>query len=670
MTDAAGPRRLYVYNGGFLTQSRIRRILSLSGWDVRLGKPSEGDWIGVWGKSPTSPRGEKVAELTGNPILRVEDAFLRSVRTGRDGDAPLGLHLDTKGVHFEAEHPSDLETLLNDNPLDDTSILDTARAGMAWMTAGRLSKYNSHDLTLTPPDPGYVLVIDQTRGDASVAGSRADANTFREMLFYAQDDYPGARILIKTHPETVAGHRQGYFDSSDESDRVKLIDAPFAPQVLLEGAIATYTVSSQMGFEAILAGHRPVTFGQPFYAGWGLTDDRLPLDRLSRRKRNLTRAQLFAGAMILYPKWYDPYGDRLATLDQTLATLEAQSRAWREDHHGTIAHGIRLWKRAPIRRFLHTGKVRFTDDPGRAIAMADPPQRLISWAGKTTPELETVGAIRVEDGFIRSRGLGAELIPPLSLAFDDLGIYYDPSQESRLERLIAASEALNDTARARANRLKHSLIAARLSKYNLAGQPLPNLPEGHRILVPGQVEDDASILKGTGAIRTNRALLEAARAANPDAILIYKPHPDVEAGLRSGDLDASDLADIVTRDTSPMDLLDHVHDVHTMTSLLGFEALLRGIKVTCYGTPFYAGWGLTTDLGPPCPRRTARPDLTGLIHAALIDYPRYHDPVTNTACPPEIALQRLAESEIPAPGPFNRSLAKLQGLFASTPFWR
>ena len=55
-------RRLFVYNAGFLTQRRMRRILSLAGWSVSLGYPKEGDAVGVWGKSPTAHRGERIAE--------------------------------------------------------------------------------------------------------------------------------------------------------------------------------------------------------------------------------------------------------------------------------------------------------------------------------------------------------------------------------------------------------------------------------------------------------------------------------------------------------------------------------------------------------------------------------------------------------------------------------
>lgn len=120
-----------------------------------------------------------------------------------------------------------------------------------------------------------------------------------------------------------------------------------------------------------------------------------------------------------------------------------------------------------------------------------------------------------------------------------------------------------------------------------------------------------------------------------------------------------------------MALLDQVDAVWTMTSTLGFEALLRGVNVTCLGAPFYAGWGLTTDLGDVPERRTARPTLEGLAHAALIDYPRYFDPVTGTACPVEVVVDRLADGDVPAPGRGNRILAKVQGLFASYAYlWR
>jgi capsular polysaccharide export protein len=669
--NAAGEtsRRLYVYNGGFLTQPRIRRILTLSGYDIRLGKPGPGDLVGVWGQSPTSWRGQAVADHTAAPVLRVEDAFLRSVLPGRAGAPPLGLLLDASGVHFDPSSPSDLEVLLAEHPLDDTALLDRARAGIAALARAHLSKYNAFDPATPCPDPGYVLVIDQTEGDASVSASRADRNSFLEMLFCAREDHPGARILVKTHPETLAGHRGGHFRDGDLFEGMEFFTDLVSPHDLLEGAIAVYTVSSQMGFEAILAGHNPVVFGQPFYMGWGLTQDRAPLDR---RQRTLTRAQMFAAAMILYPRWYDPYRDRLCSLEEATQTLAAQARAWRDDQAGWVASGMRLWKRAPLQKvFGQYRKVVFDNRPDRAARrVARDGRRHMVWASKSDGH---DAAVRVEDGFLRSRGLGADLVPPLSLVLDDLGIYYDPRAKSRLERLVEASPHLPEAETDRSARLIARLTRARLSKYNLGGDDLPQgLPAGRRILVPGQVEDDASILAGTEDIRTNRALLEATRAANPAAVILYKPHPDVETGLRAGAVaDAGQFADAVLDRTDAMAALDAVDEVWTMTSLIGFEALLRGRSVTCLGTPFYAGWGLTDDRAMPCPRRTARPTLAQLAHAALIGYPRYFDPMTGLACPVEVVVDRLSEGTVPRPSRLNRLLAKAQGVAAGQSWlWR
>ena len=665
------PRRVFYFNAGFLRQKRIRRIMDLSGLPLRLGRPGANDLIAVWGRSPYARRGETMAARSGAGLVRIEDAFLRSLFPGRAGEPPLGLLIDQTGVHFDAAQPSDLETLLATHPLDDTPLLDRARAAISRLQAGHLTKYCGFDPATPCPDPGYVLVIDQTRGDASVRHGGADANTFREMLYHAQTDHPGARILIKTHPETRRGDRTGYFGPGDETDRIRLFGDPVSPWALMEGAIAVYAVTSQLGFEAIFAGHRPHIFGQPFYAGWGLTEDRHPVS-LPRRKRRLTRAQLFAASMILYPTWYDPHHDRLCRLEDALAGLEAQSRAWRDDRMGWVASGMRLWKRAPLQKvFGRQKRMVFQDDPDKAARLAaHSGRRHMIWAGKA-PQDST--AVKVEDGFLRSRGLGAELVPAVSLVADDLGIYYDPTRESRLERLIADAVTLRPDQLRRAEALIRRLTELGLSKYNL-GLGLPDIPQGHRVLVPGQVEDDASIRLGAGQIATNLALLRSARQARPDAVLLYKPHPDVEAGLRPGAVPASELQALgctVLNGADPAQLLDHVQEVWTMTSLMGFEALLRGVPVTTTGAPFYAGWGLSTDLGPVPTRRSARPGLAGLVHATLIEYPRYVDPRNAAPCPVEVVVERLASGDIAHPGRLNRAVSRLQGVFASQArLWR
>ncbi|MFN3846382.1 MAG: capsular polysaccharide biosynthesis protein [Paracoccaceae bacterium] len=668
------PRRLFHYNAGFLRDRRLRRILNLAGHDLSLGLPGPDDGVVVWGHSPYARRGEAVAARRSVPLIRLEDAFLRSIRPGRTGSPTIGLLIDPLGVHFDSAHPSRIERILATDLLDNSNILSRARDGIDRLKWLDLSKYNIHQPELPTPAAGYVLVVDQTRDDASIRFGGAGTQTFAHMLAQAMDDHPRARVVIKVHPETALGLRAGHFTAAQASDRVTIVRDPVSPKMLLEGAIAVYTVSSQLGFEAILAGHRPHVFGQPFYAGWGLTHDAAPLPR---RGRSLTHAQLFAAAMILAPTWYDPCRDRLCSFEEVVDQLEAEVRAFREDRSGHVAVGMRLWKRGRLQAvFGRETPLVFNDSPGDTKGRG-----LLVWAGKETASLTLPGIAlrRVEDGFLRSRGLGADLVPPLSLVTDDLGIYYDPTRESRLERLIQSPPPPGGLARAA--RLRDRLVALGLSKYNLPGTR-PDLPTGHRILVPGQVEDDASLVTGGGDIRTNLALVQAVRAAHPDAVLIYKPHPDVEARLRPGaipEADLAGLADVIATQANAVDLIIDCDEVWTMTSLLGFEALLRGRAVTCLGAPFYAGWGLTRDLGTvPLRRQRAddgawlpRPSLDHLVHAALIAYPRYYDPVSRRPCPPEVAIDRLSQGDFPHPGLTNRVLAKVQGRFAThARLWR
>jgi capsular polysaccharide export protein len=114
-----------------------------------------------------------------------------------------------------------------------------------------------------------------------------------------------------------------------------------------------------------------------------------------------------------------------------------------------------------------------------------------------------------------------------------------------------------------------------------------------------------------------------------------------ETGGSSPAAEAASLADRVLRGVPIGPLYARVGEVHTIGSLAGFEALLRGLRVVTWGRPFYAGWGLTEDRDPP-PRRGRALTLDALVAAALILYPRYRDPATGLPCPPEVLLERLA----------------------------
>jgi capsular polysaccharide export protein len=307
-----------------------------------------------------------------------------------------------------------------------------------------------------------------------------------------------------------------------------------------------------------------------------------------------------------------------------------------------FAWGFSFRKRALVRRFVGTAKVRFI----RHGKQAEPGSTLLLWGSTPAPAglAPDVEIIRLEDGFLRSVGLGADLTRPLSWVIDQRGMYYDASQPSDLEHLLQTAEFSPDLLE-RAERLRTSIVQSGLTKYNVGHGAWDRPGSGRErvILVPGQVETDASIRFGAPGIRTNRDLLQAVRDANRDAYVVYKPHPDVVAGLRArgrGEAGVRRWCSEVVTDVSMREMLSAVDEVHVLTSLTGFEALMRGKGVTCYGQPFYAGWGLTNDMMPVA-RRDRRLSLSMLAAGALILYPTYVSRATGRFITPEQAVEEL-----------------------------
>jgi capsular polysaccharide export protein len=299
-------------------------------------------------------------------------------------------------------------------------------------------------------------------------------------------------------------------------------------------------------------------------------------------------------------------------------------------------------KRAILRRFLG-GRPRlpYVEDS----AAVDPGSVLFLWGSEAEPPglPEEVRIVRVEDGFLRSVGLGADLVRPLSWILDGRGIYYDATRPSDLEHMLSTAE-FPPPLLERAARLRQRLVAHGLTKYNIdAGDWRRPKTVARVILVPGQVETDASIRFGAPGVRTNLGLVQAVRQANPGAYLVYKPHPDVLAGLRAAGRDeegAREWCDEIVAGVPIARLLDAVDEVHVLTSLAGFEALQRNKPVVCHGQPFYAGWGLTEDRVPVA-RRQRRLALDALLAAALILYPLYLGRSTRRPATPERAVEEL-----------------------------
>lgn len=620
-----------------------------------------------WGLKATADRARRLAVRQKVPYIALEDGFLRSMGLGVRGYAPHSMVVDYQGIYYDARHPSDLETLIADG---DFSAAELARARhcMALIRHHRLSKYNhAPDRALPISDRRRVLVVDQTQGDASITYGAANDDTFRDMLASAINETPDAEVLVKVHPDVIAGKKTGHLLEDARAQGCMLIADDLNPWALFDAVDSVHVVTSQLGFEALLAGKRVVCHGLPFFAGWGLTEDR---QHCPRRGNPRSLEAVFAAAYLRYCRYANPYTGDISSLEETIDLIADQKRQ-RTRHSGDWwALGFSGWKRNFIGDFLgpnakvhFSGKqvlfspkqVRFSPKrfPRRLQESQGP--RILMWAHQASEahhrqcEQQGLSMWRMEDGFLRSVGLGADLVAPLSLVLDSQGIYYDASQPNDLEDILNDAD-FSPNLLERAARLRQRLIATRVSKYNLSGRPLPDLPSATRILlVPGQVESDASIACGSPDIQTNQALLLAVRAANPDAFIIYKPHPDVVSGARVGSIDANatshhglPLYDLEVTDADITDLLDVAHEVHTMCSLTGFEGLLRGVSVHTYGMPFYAGWGLTQDR-LACSRRQRLLSLDALVAGTLILYPTYVTPREKQLCNAETALRLLEQ---------------------------
>ncbi|MDF7826607.1 hypothetical protein P4B35_21430 [Pontiellaceae bacterium B12227] len=604
--------------------------------------PAESELAG-WGRKKSGRRAIKVAGERCEDFCLYEDGFLRSI--DRE-DVALSIVRDKLGIYYDATTSSQLERMI----FQTLEVDERERAEKLidqWRGC-RLSKYNSaQEYSCSLPER-YVLVVDQVAGDLSIEYGLANPSSFENMLSSALSENPECMILLKVHPDFFTRNKGGHFDfqTLEKNKRIKVIAENCHPVRLIQKAETVYCVTSQVGFEALIWGKQVRCFGMPFYAGWGLTKDELPLPD---RRKSVALEQLVHAALIKYPRYFDPEQNEECAAEKIIEYIGLQ-RQMRSRFPGTLyVYGFSQWKQPFVELFFQGSELFFLKNLEEVPSGAT----LIVWGSTEPKDIKgPVEILRVEDGFLRSSGLGGDLIRPMSWVVDDLGMYYDASRPSRLEQIFQTLE-LNPELEKRAVALRTSLVETGIGKYNLGGSGWVR-PEGKGlvILVPGQVENDASIRYGAPKDSSNSELLRTVREMYPDAYLVYKPHPDVVAGLRrkgSTEIEMEQWCDEIILSGDVLSLFSQVDTVHTLTSLTGFEALLRGVPVTCHGNPFYAGWGLTTDLHP-MKRRTRKLSLDELVAGALILYPTYISRITDRFTTPEQVVNELQAWRESGPG--------------------
>ena len=646
-------KRILVTSAGLWRQRRdLARLL-----DARAlppGAPARfADAVAGWGLRPSGQRAAAIARHVSLPLTILEDGFLHGFAP--NDDVPrAAFTLDARAPHY-APDCALRDTIAGDLPAKD---IERAHAAMIELATRELSKYNAaprldlHELGITRP---FVLLVEQVEGDLSLADAPGDV--FARMVARARADHPDHALVVRAHP-AARGH----------GPLARLVPTAIVPGPgniwpLLKGAAHVYTVSSHAGFEALVAGTPVTCFGRPFYAGWGLTRDEGASGEAAEPRRTL--AHVFAAAYLRHSRYLDIHTREPTTLEATIEALTALRDGRLRNRALVATHGLSPWKRRAVTPFLRSAGGTPHHFRSRAAAermvAKNAPGDLVIW-GADAPDASApnVRTVRLEDGFLRSVGLGAALAFPLSLvrAGRSVHLYFDARGPNAIERMLLATPP-RERDLARAARLIEAIRAARITKYN-AGGPAGPLPETDRlkVLVVGQVEDDASIRFGAPAVNTNTGLLAAVRDLFPDALIAYRDHPDVAAGLRTGRA-SREHVDLGVDAHDILDLLAWCDRVETMTSLAGFEALLRDRPVGTHGWPFYAGWGLTDDRLDRPPRGQA--SLDALAAAALILHPDYIHPVSRLHCTPERVVDALANLRLQASGNWRAAVLSRAG---------
>mgnify|MGYP001809857202 CR=1 FL=1 len=619
------------------------------------------------------------------PFYFMEDGFLRSIGLGAAHTPAYSLTLDSQTPFFDARNPSDLENILKTYDFAaHPELIERAKAMIVKLRETGLSKYNHAkavdiEKIYGPKTKRRILVVGQVEDDASILYGCDAVHTNNDVVMIAALENPDAQIIYKPHPDVMNKHREMVSNPQDVRNLCLIVknDIPLAQA--LETIDHVYTITSQAGFEALLRGVKVTTLGCPFYAGWGLTDERQPNPR---RNRKLSVEEIFAAAYLLYPIYFDPVYKVRITPEQAIERLLILKNLADSSQKGilktedesandlavdrkipTFIFGMSPWRDFladcfPEREIIFISRMisasEFEQNWVKKIEKALPEAEIFIWGYEISDYLAAfvrehdIKVIYLEDGFIRSIGLGATKMPPFSLTLDSQAPYFDARRPTDLEDILnsydfASSPALLE----RARDLISFLLSTGISKYNNARRVDvesfygPKLKK--RVLVVGQVEDDASITFGSSKRYSNNDVVVIAALENPEAQIIYKPHPDVLSKNRNMLSDPNDvrhLCLVLTQDIPLAQAFETIDHVYTITSQAGFEALLRGIKVTTLGCPFYSGWGLT-DERQPNPRRQRTLTMEEVFAAAYLLYPKYFDPVYRTKITAERAVERL-----------------------------
>lgn len=648
---------VYTSSRGIASNPQIRRLLKtnkvrlLSFLSAKFISNKHSVFVG-WGMKPNTQVARGKAKQLGVDYWALEDGFISWLHHPSQSKPfqRLSYIVDKVGIYYDASKPSGLDAIIDAQTSIDEARVNRLRDQLLKL---KISKYNQSRgnepqwpawlKSFKDQKTPFILLVDQTFNDASIEYSGGSHDSFKLMFDWCVSKLQANQSLqavIKIHPDVLLGKKKGYLlDLVQSLDlpielkaRIHFLTEDILPCDLIEMSSEVATVSSQLGFEALWQNKPVHCFAWPFYAGRGLTQDKCNGELVYKRKQ-VSLNELLDAALIQYPTYLHPDTQMVCEVEEIVNYLQSHFMSRHLFVSELSVPNVSLWKRSFIPEFVSASarKIQFseaTKGSAKLLWGMKPYSSNKQYLDDLVNSKDST-IWRMEDGFIRSVGLGADLRRPSSLVLDDLGIYYNGKQASRLETLLNSYD-FNAYEKDRANKLLGILKSSNITKYNVEKKTnvsalLEDANGKAIILVAGQFQQDLSMTFGADDIQDNLSLLKQVRLDYPQAYIIYKEHPDVYSGVRPGKLEKEDVllyADQYVTDTSLTDLFGIIDRLCTICSLSGFEALLRGISVSTYGLPFYAGWGLTQDRYA-FPRRQRQLNIEELIYITLVLYSRY-----------------------------------------------
>jgi capsular polysaccharide export protein len=260
----------------------------------------------------------------------VETGFVSRITNVQDAAVPLAHRrscswiVDDMALYYDALVPSRIEQYLNSETRRLTPAeCERARKIMTLLREYKITKYNYQPI-YTPDAlqlPGKkVLVADQSLRDASITRGMANEKSFAAMLDAAVSENPDAHVIIKLHPDSISKGRGSYYGKVKESGRIYKLTEVVNPWCVLEAVDKVYVCTSQIGLEALMCGNEVHCFGMPVYAGWGLTKDRVTLER---RRAHVSLEEFVHALYVKFAVYVHPEREQICDVECIIGYLRA-----------------------------------------------------------------------------------------------------------------------------------------------------------------------------------------------------------------------------------------------------------------------------------------------------------------------------------------------------------